>query len=379
MQTQMPEKNEGDGTLTALIAGLIGVPLTITIIGASSLKWYDFFWLIWVVLIVIIIILSLIYALISSWWEKLKNNTSSPAEYVNSINMNNGVVEKSNFKNSNTAKKKNLQNTSKLLKDLNSLIGLERVKEEVTTLINTVKINRLREEKGIKTSSMSMHLVFTGNPGTGKTTVARILAKIYSDLGVISKGHLVETDRAGMVGEFVGQTAIKTKNIIDKAKGGILFIDEAYALTPIKGSVDFGQEAVDTLLKEMEDKRDDLIVIVAGYPELMKRFLQSNPGLQSRFNTFINFEDYKPEELLKIFMTLCKENSFSVNPNAIDYLKIYFENIYNQRSETFANGRAVRNYFEKTIMRQANRLAKEKNPTKEDLQLFTIEDLFVEK
>jgi len=267
-------------------------------------------------------------------------------------------------------------NINILLKELNDLIGLQQVKHEITTLINTVKINKLREEKELKRSPLSLHLVFSGNPGTGKTTVARILGKIYRNLGILSKGHLIETDRAGLVAGYVGQTAIQTKEIIEKAKGGILFIDEAHSLTPQNAGNDFGQEAVDTLLKVMEDYRDDFIVIVAGYPDLMKNFLKSNPGLQSRFNTYINFEDYNPNELLEIFMSLCRQHNYIVETSAIDTLTGIFEDIYSQADESYANARTVRNFFEKSIKRQANRLANSDALSKKDLQTLVIGDFF---
>jgi len=273
-------------------------------------------------------------------------------------------------------RKKTPVDINKLLKELNDLIGLQQVKQEITSLINTVKINQLRKEKELKQSPLSLHLVFSGNPGTGKTTVARILGKIYRRLGVLSKGHLIETDRAGLVAGYIGQTAIQTKEIIEKAKGGILFIDEAYSLTPQNAGNDFGQEAVDTLLKAMEDYRDDFIVIVAGYPDLMKKFLKSNPGLQSRFNTFINFEDYKPNELLEIFLSLCKQHNYIVDNNAIDTLTGIFEDIYSQADESYANARTARNFFEKSIKRQANRLANSGTLSSNDLQTLVTEDFF---
>ncbi|MCL1948043.1 MAG: AAA family ATPase, partial [Chitinivibrionia bacterium] len=265
--------------------------------------------------------------------------------------------------------------TDDLLAELNTLIGLKRVKEEVSTLINTLKINKIRESKGLKQTSMSMHLVFSGNPGTGKTTVARIISKIYFNLGFLSKGHLTETDRAGLVGQYIGHTAIKTKEVIEKSKGGVLFIDEAYSLTHDKSGQDFGKESIDTLLKYMEDYRNDLVVIVAGYPELMGDFLKSNPGLKSRFNNFIDFDDYNPEELYQILIGMCNKEQYKLSESAKEILKEHFTNIYNNKDTYFGNGREVRNIFEKLIKNQNNRLVGNKNLTEDELLTITEKDI----
>ena len=265
--------------------------------------------------------------------------------------------------------------SDELLDELNSLIGLERVKEEVNNLINLLKIKQMRKERGLPQVIMSMHLVFMGNPGTGKTTVARILAQLYRGLGILTTGQLVETDRSGLVSGYIGQTATKVMEVVESALGGVLFIDEAYTLTANTGSNDFGQEAVDTLLKAMEDHRDDLVVIVAGYTERMEHFLQSNPGLRSRFNTFIFFEDYEPQELTQIFESMCQKNRYELSQEAKAFLAAYFQERCENKPENFANAREARNLFEKTITQQANRLVGYDAVSDEQLVCIEKEDL----
>lgn len=260
--------------------------------------------------------------------------------------------------------------------ELKSLIGLSSVKKEIETLTNFIKIQKEREAKGLKTSQPSYHCVFTGNPGTGKTTVARIVAGIYKELGVLKSGHLVETDRSGLVAEYVGQTAVKTNKIIDSALDGVLFIDEAYSL--ISGSEnDYGKEAIATLLKRMEDNRDRLVVILAGYTSEMQDFINSNSGLQSRFNRYIEFPDYSAEELYQIFELNTRKFDYSISDTVVEKLKAFFNDTVENKDKNFGNARFVRNFFEKTLENQANRLAREANLTIEKLTEISVEDINV--
>ena len=256
--------------------------------------------------------------------------------------------------------------------ELASLIGLDSVKKEIKTLANLVQVQQAREENGLKNATMSYHLVFTGNPGTGKTTIARIIAAIYRDLGILKKGHLVETDRSGLVAGYLGQTAVKTNAIIDEALDGVLFIDEAYSLSEDNDS--YGKEAISTLLKRMEDDRDRLVVILAGYTDEMKQFIGSNPGLESRFNRYIDFPDYSEEELLQIFMKQVEKFEYEVDDDALAIVKEAIHNNFVNKDEQFGNARFVRNMFEKILANQANRLAKESDLSSDKLKQIISAD-----
>ena len=251
--------------------------------------------------------------------------------------------------------------------ELDDLIGLGSVKKEVRSLANFVKLQKQREAQGLKTAKVSYHLVFYGSPGTGKTTVARIIGRIYKDLGVLKKGHTVETDRGGLVAKYT---------VIQQALDGVLFIDEAYSLVPEGGNgSDYGQEAIATLLKRMEDYRDRLVVIIAGYKDEMQRFIDSNPGLQSRFNRYIDFPDYSGKELTEIFKMYMKKNQYTLADDAEAYLKERFDEAVAHKDRNFGNARYARNVFEKSIQQQANRLSSQYNLSKEELTELTIEDL----
>lgn len=261
-----------------------------------------------------------------------------------------------------------------LLEELNALVGLESVKNKVHELIAYQQVQKMRIENKLYSSKNTLHLAFTGNPGTGKTTVARIVGRVYKQIGLLSKGQFVEVSRTDLIAGYQGQTALKVKKVIEQAKGGVLFIDEAYSITENDHSDSYGRECLTELTKALEDYREDLVVIVAGYTGPMNIFFESNPGLKSRFNTFIQFEDYNPTELGNILLAMCKNNDYRLEKAAEEKIQLYFEQQISSKTDNFANGRLVRNLYDDLVMNHALRVVVYPHPNLEELSLITTED-----
>lgn len=263
-----------------------------------------------------------------------------------------------------------------LLAELNSLIGLDEVKVEIDNLIAFQRVKQLRKKMNLKVNFNTLHIAFLGNPGTGKTTVARIIGHIYKKIGLLSKGHLIEVSRSDLIAEYQGQTAIKVNKVINEAKGGVLFIDEAYSITENEHTDSYGRECITELTKALEDDRDDLVVIVAGYNKEMNNFFMSNPGLKSRFNKFIYFEDYTKEELIKIFNKICIDNDYLYTNEALEKVKLYIEDLIVHQKAFFGNGRDIRNMFDDIVIMQAKRISEIKTEvSKETLITFIADDI----
>ena len=267
-----------------------------------------------------------------------------------------------------------IRTLNELMNELNALVGLESVKAKVNDLIAYQKVQKLRQENDLHSVKNTLHIAFTGNPGTGKTTVARIVGRIYKQIGLLSKGHFVEVSRTDLIAGYQGQTALKVKSVIEKAKGGVLFIDEAYSITENDHSDSYGRECLTELTKALEDYREDLVVIVAGYTEPMNKFFESNPGLKSRFNTFIEFDDYSPNELDKILISMCKNNDYSLDEETKEKIHLYFEQQTSAKDENFANGRLVRNLYDDLVMNHARRVINIVNPDSTELSTIKAED-----
>ena len=261
-----------------------------------------------------------------------------------------------------------------LLDELNALIGLNNVKEKVNDLIVYQKVQKMRRENNLHSAKSTLHLAFTGNPGTGKTTVARIVGRIYKKIGLLSKGHFVEVSRTDLIAGYQGQTALKVKKVIEKAKGGVLFIDEAYSITENDNSDSYGRECLTELTKALEDYRDDLVVIVAGYTEPMNKFFDSNPGLKSRFNTFIEFEDYSSYELESILESICSKNDYALSDSAKKRISTYLDEAVQSKDKSFSNGRMARNLYDDLVMNHARRVVGIEHPGQKILSTIIEED-----